>query len=198
MSRKNPHGIIVLIPDYTASHLGSFAGKLFIQLKEFNKAVDNPDFAMQYLPQPNPYVYYDAIRKNPVINDIGRMELQRQIDFINTLREEETEAPHAFIRCVLRLYGKEIDCIEKLSITYNEKADCIDRICTAWDIFKASERGPSELKVLKEALKSACNETKAYPKALNSNIQIDTINDILRFAGITETVSPERKVHDIN
>ena len=56
---------------------------------------------------------------------------------------------------------------------------------------------PDALKALKEELKAACNETGAYPKELKSNIQIDTVNDILLFAGIHEIVSPEIRRFEI-
>lgn len=197
VSRKKSREIVVLIPDYTATHLGSIASKLYMQLQDFDKATESPDFAMQYLPQPNPYLYYDGITQKPVINRIGRDELQRQMDFIRMLRDEEAEQHHAFVRHVLMLYGKDTDHIGELSISYSTMSACHDRIRTAWDIFKSGNRGQEELRELKDALKSACNETGAYPKELKSNIQTDTINEILRFANISETVLPERKVFDI-
>ena len=57
--------------------------------------------------------------------------------------------------------------------------------------------GADALATLKADLKAACNETGAYPKELKSNIQVDTVNDILRFAGICEKVLPESKVYKI-
>lgn len=197
VSRKNPREVIVLLPDYTASHLGSIAGQLYMQLQEFDRAANNPDFAMQYLPQPNPYIYYDAITQKPVVNSIGRDELRRQLDLIGQLRAEEAEQPHAFLRHILYLYGKETSNLAALSIHYDKHTECRERITAAWDTFKAGERSPADLSTLKMALKAACNETGAYPKELKSNIQIETVNDILRFARITETVLPERKVFDI-
>lgn len=70
VNRRNPREITVLIPDYSLSQLGSIKGKLYIQLSDFMKVAKNPDFSMQYLPQPNPCIYYDAILKRPVVNDI--------------------------------------------------------------------------------------------------------------------------------
>ena len=63
VGRKKPREIQVLIPDYDLSLLGNMEGKLYMQLSAFQKAADNPDFALQYLNQPNPYVCYDAILK---------------------------------------------------------------------------------------------------------------------------------------
>ena len=197
MSRKNPREVIVLLPDYTASHLGSIAGQLYMQLQEFDRAANNPDFAMQYLPQPNPYIYYDAITQKPVVNSIGRDELRRQLDLIGQLRAEEAEQPHAFLRHILHLYGKDTSHLAALSIHYDKHTECLKRITVAWETLKSGERSPADLSTLKMALKAACNETGAYPKELKSNIQVDTVNDILRFAGICEKVLPESKVYKI-
>ncbi len=198
VSRKTPREITVLIPDYTASHLGSITGKIYMQIQEFDKAVNNPDFAMQYLPQPNPYIYYNAILKKPVVNEIGRQELQRQYDFIQSLRAEETEQSHAFICYVLETYGKSADNIDKIFIDYDNISDCKNRIHIAWETFKSSRKTENDLNILKNTLMSACNETGAYGKELKSNIQINTINKILKFADIQESLNPGETIFSIN
>ncbi len=198
VSRKTPREITVLIPDYTASHLGSITGKIYMQIQEFNKAVNNPDFAMQYLPQPNPCIYYDALLKKPVVNEIGRQELQRQKDFVQTLRDEEAEQPHAFVRHVLEMYGKSTDNIDKIFIDYDNISDCKNRIHTAWETFKSSRKTDNDLNILKNTLMSACNETGAYGKELKSNIQINTINKILKFADIQDSLNPGETIFSIN
>lgn len=197
VNRKNPREITVLIPDYSLSNLGNIEGKLYMQLKEFQKAAENSDFAMQYLTQPNPYIYYDAILKKPVVNYIGYEQLQKQIEYIEVLKDAEQEEQHAFIRKVLEIYGKDTDNIDEMFIDYDTTKKCRQRILSAWENFKESTRDADSLKELKKSLKEACNETGAYPKELKSNIQIDTINDILKFAGINEKILSERKVFDI-
>lgn len=197
VNRKNPREITILIPDYSLSNLGSIEGKLYMQLKEFQKATENPDFAMQYLPQPNPYIYYGAILKKPVVNHIGYNQIQKQLDYIQTLKEAEQEESHAFVRRVLEIYGKDTDNIDEIFIDYDTTKKCRQRILSAWENFKESTRDADALKELKKSLKEACNETGAYPKELKSNIQIDTINDILKFAGINEIILSERKVFDV-
>ncbi len=198
VNRRNPREITVLIPDYSLSNLGSIEGKLYMQFKEFQKVMENPDFAMQYQPQPNPYIYYDAILKKPVVNHIGYKQIHKQIDFIKSLKESEQEKPHAFIRKVLEIYYKDTDIIDEIFIDYDTAKECTKRILSAWEIFKESARDADSLKELKKSLKEACNETTAYPKELKSNIQIDTINDILAFAGINEKILPERKIFDFD
>lgn len=198
VNRKNPREITVLIPDYSLRNLGSIEGKLYMQLKEFQKASENLDFAMQYLTQPNPYIYYDAILKKPVVNYIGYEQLQKQIEYIEVLKDAEQEEQHAFICKVLEIYGKDTDNIDEIFIDYDTTKKCRQRILSAWENFKESTRDADSLKELKKSLKEACNETGAYPKELKSNIQIDTINDILEFAGIKEHILSERKIFDFD
>lgn len=91
------------------------------------------------------------------------------------------------------IYSDEDKRAELVEITANYRFES-----TALVMTKIAENGVSEdLSVLKTALKAACNETKAYPKELRSNIQIETVNEILRFASISEKLLPERKVYDI-
>lgn len=198
VNRRNAREIVVLIPDYGLSQLGSIEGRLYGQLKEFENTISNPDFSMQYLPQPNPYIYYDAILKKPVVNYIGYQQLRTQLDRIRELKKSEQEKSHAYIRKVLELYGKPADCIEEMFIDYDNTKDCKIRITSAWSKYKNGERDAQTLKILKEELKTACNETGAYPKELKSNIQIDTINDILLFADINEMVLPEVRKFEIS
>lgn len=197
VKRKNSREIIVLVPDYSLSQLGSIKGKLYMQLKEFQKVIENPDFAMQYLPQPNPYIYYDAILQKPVVNYIGYQQLQKQLYCIQALKDAEQEKTHAFIHKVLSLYSKTIENVDEMFIDYDTTKKCKQRILSAFEKYKNSNRDETALKILKEELKTACNETGAYSKELKSNIQIDTINDILQFAEITDRISQGRKIFDI-
>lgn len=196
---RNPKHLTVLIPDYKANHLGSIEGKLLMQLKEFQWVKDNPDFAMEkYCHTDNPYVYYDGNFKKPVVNDIGHSQIKRQLEYVQQLKQEELENPHAHIRRIMSLYGKTAENIDEMFIDYNSKKECIDRIHEAWKTFKASQRTDADLSILKEALKSACNETGAYGKELKSNIQIDTINKVLAFAGVKDRLQSGRTVFGIN
>lgn len=197
VNRRNPRDITVLIPDYSLSNLGSIEGKLYMQLREFQKVIENPDFAMQYQPQPNQYIYYDAILKKPVVNYIGYQQLQKQLEYIKALKEAEQETPHTFIHKVLEIYGKDTDIIDEIFIDYDTIKDCKQRILSASERYENSSKEETDLKILKEELKTACNETGAYKKELNSNINIDTINDILAFAGINERIQPGRKKYEI-
>ena len=194
VNRNNPRNIEVLIPDYSASDLGTIYSKIYNQLKEAKKAAENPHFALEYN---KAFVSYSAIEQKLIVNNIGIQTLEKQLDFISTLKEKEKEITHAFIRKVLQIYGKNTDITDNIFINYNCISDCKQRILSAWENFKNSERDENALKILKEELKEACNKTKAYPKELRSNIQLETINEILKFADIDEALGKGRKIFDI-
>ncbi|MDE5770559.1 MAG: DEAD/DEAH box helicase family protein [Ruminococcus sp.] len=197
INRRNPRNIEVLIPDYSLSDLGVIKGKIYHQLVEARKAVKNPELHMEYFNGKTPYTYYSTMAHKVMINEIGLHTIEKQAAFIQQLMEEEMQNKHAFVRRVLALYHKEPEVPDTMLLDYSAVAECKDRIQTAWAIYKASIKDENALKQLKEALKSACNETRAYGKELKSNIQIDTVNDILSFADIKERVMPERRVFDI-
>ena len=81
-------------------------------------------------------------------------------------------------------------------INYDRIKDCKSRISTALETYETSSKNENALRSLKESLKTACNETGAYGKELTSNIQIETINKVLQFAGIQGKLSSGRMVYD--
>ena len=81
---------------------------------------------------------------------------------------------------------------------YDNISDCKNRIHTAWETFKSSRKTDNDLNILKNTLMSACNETGAYGKELKSNIQINTINKILKFANIQDSLNPGETIFSIN
>ena len=197
VGRKNPREIEVLIPDYSISELGTIEWQIISQLNEFEKAMSDPDYVMQYIPQPNPYIYYSAIKKKPVVNEVGYNTLRNQLSYIQELKNETCEDPHAFLRRILDLYDKNTDITDELYINYDQLSDFKSRIKKAWEEYKSSLKNENNVAELKENLKSACNETNAYGKVFKSNIQLQTVNEILKFAGIKESIASERKVFDV-
>lgn len=197
VNRKKPRKIIVLIPDYSLADLNTIEWQVRNQLKKFQDAIDNPDAALEYQPNPNPYVYYSAIHKKPVVNELGYNTLKNQIYYLEDLKAEEEQTPHAFLRRVLSFYGKDATVTDEMYIDYDSRVEFNSRISDAWETFKAGQRGEDDLSILKEALKKTCNETHVYGKELKTNIQTSTVNDILKFAGINESISHERKTFDV-
>ncbi|MDD6097369.1 MAG: hypothetical protein PUB66_01355, partial [Oscillospiraceae bacterium] len=197
VSRKNPRKIEVLIPDYSLSELNQIEWMIRSQLKKFEEALSNPDIALQYNPTPNPYVYYSAVHKKPVVNEIGYKTLKKQLAYIASLKAEEAESPHAFLRKVLSLYEKEPVITDEMYINYDQINDFKCRAKAAWDKYKSSQNNEKDLNILKNELKSACNETKILDKELTTNIQISKVNDILKLAGINEAVATECRIFNV-
>lgn len=196
VNRKSPRSITVLVPDYNVSDIGAMEGKLYTQLAKVKNVMDNPAYSLEFAEVNNPYVYYSAIARKPVVNEMAYLTLTRQYEFLRALKLEESIRPHAFARKVLELYGFSAEIHDSMFLDYNNISDCKKRIAFAWDTYKASDKSESALKELKKQLKAACNETGAYGKDLDSNIQIGTVNDILKFAGIKEQILPKRTVYD--
>ena len=82
-------------------------------------------------------------------------------------------------------------------IDYDSRVEFNSRVRAALDTFKAGQKGEDDFSILKEALKKICNETHVYGKELKTNIQISTVNDILKFAGINESIAPEPKAFKV-
>lgn len=198
VNRKKPRKIIVLIPDYSLSDLNTIEWQVRNQLKIFEDILDNPDVALEYQPNPNPYVYYSAIHKKPVVNELGYNMLKKQLTYLKDLTSEEKQTPHAFLRRVLSFYGKETAVTDEMYIDYDSRVEFNSRVKAALDTFKNTQRGEDDLSIFKESLKNICNETHVYGKELKTNIQISTVNEILKMAGINESLKPERKVFDVS
>lgn len=62
-----------------------------------------------------------------------------------------------------------------------------------------SEKDADALDKLKAALKDACNSTKIYNdgKVISSNIQLNTVNDILKSAGIKFEIKPKIEIYGV-
>lgn len=73
------------------------------------------------------------------------------------------------------------------------------RLRRLFDTYKNSEKNAECLDSLKAKLKVACNSTKVYNdgKQLISNIQISTVNDILKAAGIAYEIKAKVEVFNI-
>lgn len=194
---KHPRGITVLIPDYSLSQIGAIESKIYHQLMEFERVLNNMCYYLEYPSQSDPFVYYDHITKQVVFNYLGYNQLKHQLEKIKALKAEEQETPHAYVRKVLECYGKSTDNIEELRIDYNNVKDCKERNAAAWEKFKSSEQDADALRCLKDDLTIACNKTGGYSKEIRTNLQIPTINIILGFAGIDEQLMPERRVYEI-
>lgn len=198
VDRKHPRKITVLVPDYSASDIGNFIGKVYPQLSKALAVAENPDSALEHFLENTPYVYYSAFSKKAELNEMAIITLKRQYKFLTELRAEENKEQNAYARKVLELYGFEPVVTDEMFLNYDNIRCCKECIHNAWSEYMKSDCGEEAVKILKADLKSACNETGAYSKTLDSNIQVSTVNEILRFAGVEYQLEPKRCIYGFN
>lgn len=156
------------------------------------------DLALEYAANYPALVYYDSKVKHPVVNTMAEKALAYQIAFLRGLRKDP-EKPHAFAQAILELYGKKPVISDDMFLYYNRILDFKTKAAEAFDTYKNSEKNAECLDRLKAELKVACNSTKVYNdgKQLTSNIQISTVNDILKAAGIAYEIKAKVEVFNI-
>lgn len=188
-----------MIPDYTYADLGNAISSVSQQLKKAKTVAENPDLALEYNDEPSNLVYYDSKIKKPVVNIMAIKALEYQLEFLKKLRETPEDS-HAFARKVLEIYGKNTEITDDMFLDYDNLTYFKAKVNEAFEEYKSSEMDADALEKLKIALKDICNFTKAYKdgKTIISSIQIGTINDILKDAGINTKINPKREVYDIS
>lgn len=198
VNRKNPREITVLIPDYSMTDIGNAIASAEQQMKMVKEVKADPDLALEYAAKYPALVYYDSKVKHPVVNTMAEKALAYQIAFLRGLRKDP-EKPHAFAQAVLELYGKKPVISDDMFLYYDRILDFKTKAAEAFDTYKNSEKNAECLDRLKAELKVACNSTKVYNdgKQLTSNIQISTINDILKAAGIAYEIKAKVEVFNI-
>ncbi|MCR5599243.1 MAG: DEAD/DEAH box helicase family protein [Ruminococcus sp.] len=191
VNRKNPRNITVLIPDYNSGDLGRIEHMLCEQLNKFKKAKANP-----YAFDCEPYRYSSPEGRILVPNELAIKTLEIKLKFIQKLKAEEQENPHAFVRYILSLYGKGNVYSDKLRIDYDAIIDCKSRIQEAAKVFEKSDGSAAALDKLRDGLRAAFEATGTDFKRRNSkkafdlstNFQINTINDILEYGEVERPV----------
>lgn len=198
VNRKNPREITVLIPDYSMTDIGNAIASAEQQMRMVKEVKANPDLALEYAAKYPALVYYDSKVKHPVVNTMAEKALAYQIDFLRGLRKDP-EQPHAFAQAVLELYGKKPVISDDMFLYYDRILDFKTKAAEAFNTYKNSEKNAECLDRLKAKLKDACNSTKVYNdgKQLTSNIQISTVNDILKAAGIAYEIKAKVEVFNI-
>lgn len=199
VNRKKPRKITVLIPDYSYTDIGNAIASISVQLKKAKEAAENPDNALEYAAEYPALVYYDSKIKKPVVNSMTIKSLEYQLSFLKALREEK-EAPHAFAQKVLEAYDKSTVITDDMLLSYDRITDFKSKASSAFDEYMNSEKNAEALDKLKAALKDACNSTKIYNdgKTISSNIQLSTVNDILKSAGIEFEIKPKIEIYGVS
>ncbi len=199
VNRKNPRRITVLIPDYSYTDIGNAIASISQQLKKAKEVVENPDNALEYAAEYPALVYYDSKAKKPIVNSMAIKSLEYQFNFLRDLRAEPQEA-NAFAKKVLETYNKNTLITDDMFLSYDRIKDFKLKVSSAFDEYMDSEKNAEALDKLKDALKDACNITKVYNdgKTINSNIQLSTVNDILKAAGIMYEVKSKVEIYDVS
>lgn len=199
VNRKKPRKITVLIPDYSHTDIGNAIASISMQLKKAKEAAENPDNALEYAAENPALVYYDSKAKKPVVNSMAIKSLEYQLRFLKDLREDE-ENIHAFAQKVLETYDKSTVITDDMFLSYDRIADFKSKVSSAFDEYINSEKNAEALDKLKTALKDACNITKIYNdgKTISSNIQLSTVNDILKSAGILYEINLKIELYGVS
>lgn len=199
VNRKKPRKITVLIPDYSYTDIGNAIASISVQLKKAKEAAENPDNALEHADEYPALVYYDSKAKKPVVNAMAIKSLEYQLNFLKELRGEK-ETVHAFAQKVLETYDKSTVITDDMFLSYDRITDFKSKVSSAFDEYMNSEKNAEALDKLKTALKDACNSTKIYNdgKTISSNIQLSTVNDILKSAGIEFEIKPKIEIYGVS
>ncbi|MCM1508356.1 MAG: DEAD/DEAH box helicase family protein [Ruminococcus flavefaciens] len=199
VNRKKPRKITVLIPDYSYTDIGNAIASISQQLKKANEAAENPDNALEYTAEYPALIYYDSKIKKPVVNSMAIKSLEYQLSFLRALRVDK-ESPHAFAQKVLEAYDKSTVITDDMFLSYDRITDFKSKVSSAFDEYMNSEKNAESLDKLKSALKDACNSTRIYNdgKTISSNIQLSTVNDILKSAGIGFEIKPKIEIYSVS
>ena len=190
VDRKNPRDITVLLPDYSSGDLGQMEHLLLEQLKDFRAAKINP-YTDRYIKEP--YSVPSPIKRALVTNELAIKTLDIKLKFIQKRKAEERDNPHAFLRYILRLYGKEPVYSDEMRIDYDNMVECRKRLEAAL----AEYANDQNMTLLRQKIVTACAETGAYTKKLEGTIKVDTINKVFEHLGIPERLGPKREVYDV-
>ena len=199
VNKQNPQDIEVLIPDYSLTDLGRISGDLYIQIREFENAIDNLDRtiarAVQDCTNPCPYGYYSPITKETYANNMGLARLRNLRSYIDRLRKEEESHPHAFVNHILSLYGKG-NYQDELRLDFDNMKVYAERIGAALDKYEYSDLGPENYNPFRDNVKAICNETGVMPITSRS-CSYETINERLALAKIKKRLLPKKEVYQV-
>ncbi|MDD6268832.1 MAG: hypothetical protein PUA84_02070, partial [Oscillospiraceae bacterium] len=125
--------------------------------------------------------------------------LEYQLNFLKELRAEPQDA-NAFAKKVLEIYDKSPVITDDMFLFYDGIIDFKSKVASAFDKYMDSAKNAEALDKLKAALKDACNSTKIYNdgKIISSNIQISTVNDILKSAGVSYEIKPKIEIYSVS
>lgn len=198
VNRKNPRKITVLVPDYSITDIGNAIVSLSRQLKKAKMVAMNPDNALEFATEYPALVYYDSKVQKPIVNSMAIQALEYQLGFLKKLREDP-DKQNVFAKKVLEIYGKAPIVTDNMFLSYDKICTFKEMVSEAFNVYIHSAMNSVALDNFKTALKDACNSTKAYNngKPISSNIQLSTVNDILKAAEIKYEIKPKVELFNI-
>lgn len=181
VKRRNPRHLVVMIPDYTASELRMVSRQCYETLKVIHHVMESPEVCMKHYERYAPFVYYSNY--GPRANTLAHKKISLLKNHIDTLIEDNE--PHSHIRFILRLLGLPETIEDCQFLNYDDISVFKDGVQAAYQKFAASPMLKENRDTLAKELIQVVKKTKCYKKKITgSQLQLDTINDILAHAGI--------------
>lgn len=185
VKRRNPRPLVVMIPDYTASELKVVSRQCYETLNVIHRVMESPEVCMKYYERYAPFVYYSD--NGPRANMLAQTKISLFKKHIDTLIEDNE--PHAHIRFILRLLGLPETIEDCQFLNYDDISVFKDGVKAAYQKFADSPMLKENRDILAKELIQVVKKTKCYKKKITgSQLQLDTINDILANAGITADI----------
>ncbi|MBQ5990402.1 MAG: DEAD/DEAH box helicase family protein [Oscillospiraceae bacterium] len=196
VKRSNPQTITVYIPNYSISDIGIELSKIYFQLERARKLTRDPDSTMETNPS-NPFVYYSASEKKLMVNKLGIERLERLNTFLKELKDEMCDNKYAFVQKVLNLFDNHDDITDQMFIGYDKEIAFSGSVKEDFEEFTKSDQGKEAYNKLKKTIVNANEETQGYKQVLKETMQVSTVNEVLKFAGIEKVLSPSREFFDV-
>lgn len=196
-NRRNPRPLTVWIPDYTMSELKHFKSQYCSRLNVIKKVIDNPEYCMRNASNYLPYVCYSE--SGPEANMLAYKKYKYMHAYMEHLTENESKAPHSYIRDVVKRLGLTDEIQDCQFIDYDDILAFKSGVSEAYNTFVQSEMLKSDRDKLAKDLIAVVNSTNHYGRKITSNqLQIDKINEILACAGINAGLHSRGEVFAVN
>lgn len=186
VKRRNPRHMTIMIPDYTPSELRQAARQCSERLSIINHIKKSPHDCMMHFEHYIPYIYYSY--SGAQANILAYKKFTLLLTHLNKLINDES--PHAHIRYILDLLKHSTEIADNQFLNYDDIDKYKQGIALAYKKFKKSPMLKEDRNTLAKELKEIVNCTNYYKKKITgSQLQIETINDILARADINAKIS---------
>jgi hypothetical protein len=132
-----------------------------------------------------------------MVNKLGIERLERLNTFLKELKDEMCDNKYAFVQKVLNLFDNHDDITDQMFIGYDKEIAFSGSVKEAFEEFTKSDQGKEAYNKLKKTIVNANEETQGYKQVLKETMQVSTVNEVLKFAGIEKVLSPSREFFDV-